>query len=145
MRRVVLLIGISCLAVVCYVETWRAFRPPIQLLLPPDATNVHVVDNSWEEWILTYRAPGSAYAWYVTVAYQLEANGWMQSGERYTGGPLFPATYTRITLLVSWPSGSTWNWMATCMAPKFGCAAGLSSSCGSWYQRWQVISFSMDA
>jgi len=98
MRRVVLLLGIGCLAVVCYVGTWRAFRPPIQLLLPPDATNVHVVDNSWGEWILTYRAPGPGYAWYVMVAYQQEANGWMQSGEQYTGGPLFPATYTRITL-----------------------------------------------
>jgi hypothetical protein len=97
MRRVVLLLGIGCLAVVCYVGNWLALRPPIQHLLPPDATEVYVVNDGWAEWTLAYRAPGPAYAWYVTVAGQLEANGWMQSGEQYTGGPLFPVTYTRIT------------------------------------------------
>jgi hypothetical protein len=98
MRRVMLLLGIGCLVAVCYVGIWLAFRPPIQLLLSPDATDIHVVDNGWGELTLTYRAPGPAAGWPLTVVHQLEANGWMQSGERYTGGPVQdPATYTRMT------------------------------------------------
>ena len=98
MRQVVLLLGIGWLVVVYYAGTWLVLQPPIQLLIPPDATDIHVVDRDWWEWSLTYRTPRSPYGWYFTAVHQLEARGWMESGEQYTGGPLHePVTYTRMT------------------------------------------------
>src|SRR5690242_16645409 len=97
MRRVVLLLGTGCLVVVGYVGMWLAFRPPIQPLLPPDATGIHAVDSGLWEWTLTYRAPGLSYAWYFTVTHQLEASGWAPA-EQHTGGPLPDhVTYIRMT------------------------------------------------
>jgi hypothetical protein len=96
MLRVMLLLGIGCLVVVCSVGIWRAFQPPIQLLVSPDATDIRVTDTSWGEWTLTYRTPSLPYSWYTTVVHQLETNGWTL-GERYTGGPLYdPPTYTQM-------------------------------------------------
>ena len=97
MRRVVLLLGVSCLVVVCYLGTYLAFRPPIEPLLPSDATDIRVDAVSWWKWTLTYRALGPDYAWYFTVTHQLEASGWA-SEEQHTGGPLPDhGTYRRTT------------------------------------------------
>jgi hypothetical protein len=98
MRRVALPFGISCLAVMCSCGIWLAFRPPIQSLLSSDATNTEVDATGRWEWTLTYRSSDRPYGWYFTIVRQLEEEGWMESGERYVGGPPHnPATYTRKT------------------------------------------------
>jgi len=98
MRQVVLLLGIGCLIASCFAGTWLASRPPIPLSLPPDATDLQMATHGWWGWIFSYRTQGSSDAWYSTIVHQLEANGWMESGERYVGGPSHdPATYTRMT------------------------------------------------
>ena len=98
MRRVVLLLGIACLTGLCASGAWLASRPPIQLLFPPDATDVYMTANGWRECTFSYQTPDSSYEREATIVHQLEANGWMESGERYVGGPSHdPATYTRMT------------------------------------------------
>ena len=98
MRRILLLLGISCLAAACYLAALWAVRPPIQLLVAPDATDIRATVTGWGEWTVTYRPPGSSCGWYANVIRQLEAKGWARSGECYIGGPLHePATFTRIT------------------------------------------------
>ena len=98
MRRVVLLLGIACLTALCSGGIWIAYRPPIQLVFPPNATDIHMTANGWWEWTLSYQTPGSSYEWYSTILHRLEADGWMESGEQYVGGPAHnPATYTRMT------------------------------------------------
>jgi hypothetical protein len=44
MRRVVFVLAIGSLVVVCFGGMWLASRPPIRSLLPPDATDIHMVD-----------------------------------------------------------------------------------------------------
>jgi hypothetical protein len=98
MRRVVLLLAIGFLTALSAVGTWLASRPPILLSFPPDATDLHMAANSWWEWTLSYRTPDSSNQWYSTTVHQLETDGWMESSERYVGGPPHtPATYTRMT------------------------------------------------
>jgi hypothetical protein len=98
MRRVALLLGLACLTAVCSGGSWIASRPPIQLLFPPDATDIHMAANGWWEWTLSYQTPGPSYEQEAAIVHQLEADGWMESGERYVGGPPHdPATYTRMT------------------------------------------------
>ena len=87
MRRIMPLLGIGCLVFTCYFGPWLAFRPQINPLLPPDATDIRVDTVGWGEWALTYRAQGPAYAWYFTVTRQLEADGWSPA-EQHTGGSL---------------------------------------------------------
>jgi hypothetical protein len=95
MRRIMLLLGVSCLLVLCVGGLWHASQPPIQLLLPPDSTDIHLDAVGWWEWTLTYRTPGPADGWYVTVVHQLEAAGWL-SMERHPSGPLGdPMIYRR--------------------------------------------------
>ncbi|HJZ46172.1 MAG TPA: hypothetical protein VKE41_03365, partial [Roseiflexaceae bacterium] len=65
---------------------------------PPDVTDVHMTANGWREWTFSYQTPGSSHEREATIVHQLEANGWMESGERYIGGPSpDPATYTCMT------------------------------------------------
>jgi len=61
MRRIMPLFGIGCLAVICYIALWLAFRPPINPLLLPDATEIRVDAVGRWEWALTYRAPDPSY------------------------------------------------------------------------------------
>ena len=94
MQRIAILVGIGCLALICTGGMWLAFRPPLEALLPPDATDIDVVDVGWWEWTLTYRTSGPAYQWYGTVAHQLQAARWVRIQE----WPLRDSeTYTRIT------------------------------------------------
>jgi hypothetical protein len=62
-------------------------------------------DGGWG-WTFRYRTPGASNSWYSTIVHQLEADGWIETGERYVGGPgPNPATYTRMAsfgLLVVW-------------------------------------------
>jgi hypothetical protein len=98
MRRVVLLLGMGCLTALCSSGVWLAFRPPIQSLVPPDATEVHMSANGWWEWRLSYRTRDPPYGWYTVIVHQLEAGGWVRRAAGYTGRPLQdPVGYTRIT------------------------------------------------
>jgi len=92
-----LLLGIGCVVLGCSIGTWLVARPPIPLLVAPDATGIRVVASDWWAWTITYRTPGPPYGWYSTIERRLEATGWTRQGERYTGGPLHePATCTRM-------------------------------------------------
>ena len=98
MRRILLLLEISCLVAAGYLGALWAVRPPIQLLVAPDATDMHAVVTGLGEWTVTYRASDLSNGWFADVVHRLEANGWAPSGECYIGGPPHdPPTYTRET------------------------------------------------
>jgi hypothetical protein len=98
MLRVKYLFGCACLVALCCAGIWAAARPPLELALPSEATDLHLSATGWWEWRLTYLAPGAPYGWYVTIVHQLEEEGWMENREQYIGGPPHdPATYTRKT------------------------------------------------
>jgi hypothetical protein len=106
MRQVVLLLGIGCLTALCAAGMWLASRPPIPLSFPPDATDLQMATDGGWGWTFRYRTPGASDSWYSTIVHQLETDGWIETGERYVGGPVpNPATYTRMAsfgLLVVW-------------------------------------------
>jgi hypothetical protein len=106
MPRVVRLVGMACLTALCAAAMWLASRSPIQLLFPLDAAEIHMAANGWWEGTHSSQTPGRSDEWCSTIVHQMEAEGWMESGERYVGGPSHsPATYTRILsfgLVVYW-------------------------------------------
>ena len=106
MRRVVRLLGIACLTALCAAAMWLASRPLIERFFPPDTTGIHMAANGWWEWTLSFQTPGPSYERDARIVHQLEADGFMESGEQYVGGPPHdPATYTRMRsfgLVVLW-------------------------------------------
>ena len=101
MRRIAIIFGIGCLAIVCAGGVWLASRPPIPTWLPPDETHSNM-GVGWWEWTFTYQRPDSLDEWYFPVVHQLEARGWTRSQAGYMGRPpplVDPVAYERRTAL----------------------------------------------
>jgi hypothetical protein len=102
MQRIAIILGIGCLVAMCAAGMWLASRPPIQAMLPPDATDIHVGIGQWE-WMLIYRTPRPLEEWYFPVVHELEAAGWTRREAGYAGRPLplvDPVAYERRTSFV---------------------------------------------
>src|SRR5262245_10836974 len=56
---------------------WRALHPPVGLFLVPGATDIQVLDMGAGAQLVTYHAPGSAYAWRAAVERTLVQRGWV--------------------------------------------------------------------
>jgi hypothetical protein len=107
MQRIVIILGVGCLVAMCAGGMWLASRPPIQMWLPPDATDSRL-GVGYSEWTLTYRTAHPLSDWYFALVRQLEAAGWTRRETGYAGRPLpllDPVAYERRTLfayLVLW-------------------------------------------
>jgi hypothetical protein len=56
---------------------WRALHPPVGLFLVPGATDIQVIDVGAGAQLITYHAPGSAYAWRAAIERTLVQHGWV--------------------------------------------------------------------
>jgi hypothetical protein len=74
-----------------------AIRPPIEPFLVPQAADVEIGRVGWNEWQISYYAPGSPTTWHTDVAHQLEAQHW-SSPDRVAYGSL-SRTYSRASSL----------------------------------------------
>ena len=104
MRRLFVLFGVL-LTLACGIGGWVAAHPPLILFIVPEATDVKVATHGWNEWQMSYHAPGSPTTWYMDVAKQLEAQHW-SSPDRVEYGAL-SRTYSRAS---SFWFGELWEW-----------------------------------
>lgn len=66
---------------------WRALHPPIGEFLVPGATNIQVIDMGTGAQLITYHAPGTAYAWRAVVEHNLVRGGWVNPSWWHPGLP----------------------------------------------------------
>jgi hypothetical protein len=66
---------------------WRALHPPVGLFLVPGATNIQVLDIGAGAQLVTYHAPGAAYAWRAAVEHTLVQRGWVYPAWWLPGRP----------------------------------------------------------
>lgn len=91
--------------VACGGTGYLTTRPPVGQFLAPGATHVQITALGWNEWQISYRAPGSPTTWYTDVPRQLEARRW-SSQDRVEYGSL-TRTYTHV---VSLGLCELWEW-----------------------------------
>jgi hypothetical protein len=83
-RAIAALVVLFVLGVTCWT-TWTALQPPLESLIVPGAADVQVVATGWGQRQITYRAPGSPYAWYYALTQCLEKRGWTALDNWYPG------------------------------------------------------------
>ena len=66
---------------------WRALHPPVGLFLASGATDIQVIDIDMGAQLITYHAPGAAYAWRATVERNLVQRGWVNPPWWHPGLP----------------------------------------------------------
>ena len=111
MSRILALFGILIIIMAYTAAGWVALYPP-QAMFAPGATDIKVSRLGWNEWQISYRAPGKPTTWYSDVSHQLEAQGW-GSLDRAEYGAL-SRTYSRAS-----PLGpcALWEWSFLTFAP----------------------------
>jgi hypothetical protein len=99
MRRLLVALSLLGLAsvVVCAAAVWFAARPPITRFVVPGAQDVRIHEIGLGQRLITYQAAGGRYAWYFTIASQLEASGWIPPDK--WGPPSQINTYTHVSPL----------------------------------------------
>ena len=66
---------------------WRALHPPIGEFLVPGATDIQVIEMGTGAQLITYHAPGTAYAWRAAVERTLVQRGWVNPSWWHPGLP----------------------------------------------------------
>ena len=66
---------------------WRALHPPIGAFLVPGATDIQVIEIGTGVQLITYHAPGTAYAWRAMVEHNLVRRGWVHPSWWHPGPP----------------------------------------------------------
>ena len=87
MQRILIILSLLLLLLSCGIGGRMAMRPLVELFLVPGATNVEIRTLGWNEWQISYYAPGSPTTWSSDVAHQLEAQHW-SSPDRVEYGSL---------------------------------------------------------
>lgn len=105
MHRILASLGLLMALLSCRLGDTIARTVPVEPFLVPGAQNVGITALKWNEWRLSYWAPGSPTTWYTDVAHQLEAQHWT-SLDRVEYGSL-TRTYSRAS---SFGSGEVWEW-----------------------------------
>ena len=72
---------------------WCALHPPVEEFLVPGATDIQVIDMGAGAQLITYHAPGPAYAWRATVERTLIQSGWVNPVWWHPGLPDLSYTY----------------------------------------------------
>src|SRR5206468_3107093 len=97
MHRIFMIFGLLVLLISCAIGGTMAIRPRVELFLVPSATDVEMNRLGWNEWKISYYAPGSPTTWSTDVAHQLESQHW-SSQDRAEYGSL-SRTYSRASSL----------------------------------------------
>ena len=87
------------LLVVIGVGGWSMVQVPPSELLVPGAIDIQVEARGFGEQQITYRVPGPRYAWYATLASNMEASGWSIQVSSRSGLGNTPEIYWRISPL----------------------------------------------
>lgn len=66
---------------------WYALHPPVELFLVPGATDIQMIDMGMGAQLITYHAPGTAYAWRAVVERTLIQSGWVNPSWWHPGLP----------------------------------------------------------
>jgi hypothetical protein len=72
---------------------WYTLHPPVGLFLVPGATDIQVSDMGAGAQLITYRAPGAAYAWRAVVERNLVQHSWVNPPWWHPGLPELSYTY----------------------------------------------------
>jgi hypothetical protein len=75
-RRLTIVSSLIVLGIVG-ATSWSVLHPSAMLFLASGATEVQVIEVTLGEQLITYYAPGEAYAWRVVVARNLQQHGWV--------------------------------------------------------------------
>jgi hypothetical protein len=105
MIRSIAVVGLLFLLLECGGGGWVAASSSLALFVVPDATKVQVARLGWDEWQISYHAPGSPTTWYTDIADQLEAQQW-RSLDRMEYGAL-TRTYSHA---LSFEFCELWEW-----------------------------------
>ena len=103
MKRIFGLIVIILVSGACSAGSWLALRPPVAAFLAPGATEIQVTNVSIGEQHISYRLPGSPYAWYWATIHTIEAQLWTRqtplrpdlAGTNYN--PIMPLRFERVS------------------------------------------------
>ena len=74
MRRMLVIIAFAS-ALSVGLGIWYALRPPVTVLIVPDATELEVIGVGLGEQLISYRAPGTPYAWREILHRNLATRG----------------------------------------------------------------------
>jgi hypothetical protein len=80
-------------------------QPPMTRMIAPGATQIEVLQPSISARIMTYHAPGPAYAWRAAVERDLVTHGWARP---LWWRPDMPVTFSYFHVSSFW-FGSIWN------------------------------------
>lgn len=105
MRHIVAVIGVLLIVMACGGTAWVATHPSLRQFLVPGATEIQLSRQAWNQWQISYRAPGSPTTWYTDIPRQLEAQRW-SSLDRVEYGSL-TRTYSRA---MSFGLCELWEW-----------------------------------
>ena len=105
MVRSIAVVVVLLMLVGCGGGGWVAAYSPLAPFVVPDATDIQLARLGWDEWQISYHAPGSPTTWYTDIAYDLEAQHW-RSLDRVEYGSL-TRTYSRA---LSFGFGELWEW-----------------------------------
>jgi hypothetical protein len=105
MGRSAVVVGMLMLLAACGGGGWMATRPSLAGFLVPDATDIHVVALGWNEWQLSYHAPGTPARWPTVIGRRLESEHWSRTDS--VGYGALSRSYTRAS-----PLGfcTLWEW-----------------------------------
>jgi hypothetical protein len=95
MRRQLLISMVFLLLIVASFAMWSLHRPSVTPMIVPGATNIRVLQPSMREQVISYQAPGSAYAWRTLVERDLTRQGWVATFWRNPSTTAVPI-YVRI-------------------------------------------------
>lgn len=113
MQRSFIIFGLLALLISCGIGGSMAIRPRIDQFLVLGATDVEISRLGWNEWKISYYAPGSPTTWSNDVAHQLESHHW-SSQDRVEYGSL-SRTYNRAS---SFGFYELWEWAYITFEPS---------------------------
>jgi hypothetical protein len=86
MRRILTILA-TLLVLGVGAGVWYALHPPVEVFLVPGATDIQVSDMGAGAQLITYRAPGTAYAWRAVVERNLMQHSWVNPPWWHPGLP----------------------------------------------------------
>jgi hypothetical protein len=105
MKHTIVACCLLMLLLLCAVGSKMILHPPLSRYLVPGATDIRVVGLGWNEWQISYHAPGSIATWSTIIGRNLEADAWTSPGN--VGYGALSRSYTRASSLAFC---ALWEW-----------------------------------
>ncbi|MFO7168893.1 MAG: hypothetical protein DIU80_012800 [Chloroflexota bacterium] len=115
----------------------NAMRLPPEVLIAPGATDIRVVETSWEQQLIVYRVTELPSAWMDLVGKRLEARGWLRI---HSGSP-YMAAHTYRHVAVAGP----FTLVQDAVLQSIGSEAHISNRTQLVFVRWRLSLESHDS